>query len=81
MNKALLIAVLFFLGGTARAEGWSDLKPGLSQHVALQAVGAPLIVTKSKSGLQVTWTYDCGGYIMFEAGLVRFWNPPRPKKP
>ena len=76
-----LVLVLLFAGvcASARAE-WSDVREGIDVQAVLAAVGTPLMVSKSRTGLQVTWTYDEGGYVLFENGRVRFWQPPAAKR-
>jgi hypothetical protein len=75
--KRLLLLSLFVCActTTARAE-WRDVKEGLNVQAVLAAIGTPMMVNKSKSGRQVTWTYDDGAYVLFENGRVRFFKAP-----
>jgi hypothetical protein len=75
MTRLFLLTLFAFACTTARAE-WSDVKEGLNVQAVLAAVGTPMMVNKSKSGRQVTWTYDNGAYVLFENGRVRFFKAP-----
>ncbi|MES2697437.1 MAG: hypothetical protein V4773_28485 [Verrucomicrobiota bacterium] len=79
MRTVLLLALFALSCGAAHAQ-WHDLKAGLDPKTVVQAVGQPLLVSKSKSGAQVTWTYDEGAYVMFDQGRVRFWQQPKVKR-
>lgn len=79
MKRISFVLLLLVSAAWARAD-WKNVKEGVPQQTVLRTVGAPLMMTKSKTGLQVTWTYDRGGYILFEAGRVRYWQAPRPAK-
>jgi hypothetical protein len=79
MKRLLLVLLLAGVCAPARAE-WKDLKAGIDVQAVLAAVGTPLMVSKSRQGLQVTWTYDDGAYVLFENGRVRFWQPPVAKR-
>ena len=61
---------------SARAE-WRDLKAGLDQKSAAELVGSPLMASRGRGGKFVTWTFDHGGYILFENGRIRYWQPPQ----
>jgi hypothetical protein len=66
------------LGAAAGAHAaWADLKEGQDAKTATQEVGLPLIQTRGRGGVLETWTYDEGGYILFENGRVRYWQAPR----
>lgn len=65
------------LAASAAQAAWSDIKEGLDPKNALQDVGAPLMQSRVRQGSLVTWTYDEGGYILFENGRVRYWQAPR----
>jgi hypothetical protein len=80
MKRIVLLALFLLASAAARAE-WNDMKTGCDVRTVLAAVGTPLMVTKSKTGAQVTWTYDDGAYILFEFGRVSYWHPPKPKRP
>ena len=74
------LAIIFlFVVSLARAD-WKDLKEGLDPKTAEQLVGAPLFTNQTRGGSLVTWTYDHGGYILFESGRIKFWQAPREKK-
>ena len=77
MKRSLLIFLL--LATCARAQ-WSDLKAGLEPKAVMRFVGEPLMESKVRGGLFVTWIYDEGGYILFENGVLRYWQAPRAKK-
>ncbi len=71
--------MLFLLAlscGAARAQ-WADLKAGQDAQAVAKALGTPLIASQNKGGVHSTWTYDRGGYVMFEKGRVTFWRPSR----
>lgn len=72
--KALVLILALVLASAARAE-WRDVREGLTEFEVLQVIGVPLIINKSRSGLQTSWTYDRGGYVLFEHGRVRYWRP------
>jgi hypothetical protein len=76
MKTLMIFALMIVSAAIARAD-WETLKEGQEKDEALQAVGVPLIMSKSRSGLQETWTYDSGGYILFERGRVRYWAAPK----
>ena len=61
---------------TARAD-WSELQKGLDEEATLAAVGRPIIASQSKSRVHATWTYDSGGYVLFELGRVAHWQAPK----
>lgn len=73
------LALALFAVSAAQA-AWSDIKEGLAPKTALQDVGAPLIQSRVRQGSLETWTYDEGGYILFENGRVRYWQAPRTEK-
>lgn len=69
--------LLFALScGAVRAQ-WADLKPGQDAEAVAKALGQPLIASHNKGGVYSTWTYDRGGYVMFEKGRVTFWQPSK----
>lgn len=74
------MVLLFLLAMAGLRAEWRDLKEGLDPKAVEKFIGAPLMQTKARGGLLVTWTYDNGGYVLFENGLVRYWQAPRPKK-
>jgi hypothetical protein len=74
-----LALTFLLLAATARAD-WKDLKEGLDLRTVERLVGAPLIENGSRRGSFVNWTYDVGGYVLFEGGRVKFWQAPRSKK-
>lgn len=78
MNALVVLALLAV--STARAE-WRDLKTGLDAKSAAELVGQPLMATKARGGVMVTWVFDHGGYMLFENGRLRFWQAPHPEKP
>ncbi len=73
-------ALLFLLLASAAQAAWADIKAGLDQKTTREQVGVPLIQNKARQAAIETWTYDDGGYILFENGRVRYWQAPRPKK-
>ncbi len=79
MKAFVLIGIFVFslAASTGTAAEWKDLRPGCEKQVVLEAVGAPLMMNKSKTGRQETWTYDRGGYVIFENGRVSYWQPSR----
>jgi len=77
MKTLLVIALL--AATSARAE-WRDLKVGLDRKTAAELVGVPLMESKARGGAFVTWTFDHGGYILFDHGRVRYWQPPHAEK-
>jgi hypothetical protein len=77
MQKLVLTFALLVSGASA---AWSDLKEGLDAKAVEQCVGAPLIVSGTRGGTVVNWTYDRGGSILFENGRVKFWQAPREAK-
>jgi hypothetical protein len=76
-TTALVLALL--LVASARAD-WKDVKAGMDVKAVWRCVGAPLIENKGKSPIAV-WTYDRGGYVMFEAGRVKYWEAPKAPAP
>lgn len=78
--KTLFVIGTLLLASVARGE-WSDIKAGLDERTVVARIGVPLQWSKSRSGAQVTWTYDLGGHIIFERGRVRYWQAPQPKQP
>ncbi len=79
MKRVVLLLLFLVSGALARAD-WSDVREGMDGEAVLVFVGTPLIVSKSRSGAQETWTYDDGAYVLFERGRVSFWSAPRPKR-
>jgi hypothetical protein len=79
MKRVVLILLFLSAAGLARAD-WTDVKEGADVRAVLAAVGTPLMVSRSKSGAQVTWTYDNGAYVLFENGRVTYWRAPSPKR-
>lgn len=78
MNTFVRIGMLVLaLGTSAAAAEWKGVRQGCEKQVVLEAVGAPLMMNKSKTGRQETWTYDRGGYVIFENGRVSYWQPSR----
>ena len=77
MKTPVLIALVFVSLASARAD-WKDLRSGTEKGTALEAVGSPLLMNKSRSGRQEVWTYDFGAYILFENGRVSYWQAPKP---
>jgi hypothetical protein len=74
--KAILSIVLAAMCiATARAD-WKDLKPGMDRAAVQRAIGVPLIENKGRTIVQI-WTYDSGGYVLFEGGRAKFWEPPK----
>lgn len=71
-----MLLLLALSCGAVRAQ-WADLKPGQDAQAVAKALGEPLIVSQSKGRAQSTWTYDRGGYVMFEKGRVTFWQPSK----
>lgn len=71
-----MLLLLALSCGAARAQ-WADLKTGLDAQMVAKALGQPLIVSQKKGGIYATWTYDRGGYVMFENGRVTFWQPSK----
>jgi hypothetical protein len=76
MKTVLPIVLAAMCVATARAD-WKDLKQGMDRAAVLRAVGTPLIENKGRSVAQV-WTFDSGGYVIFEGGRAAFWEPPKP---
>lgn len=76
----MLLLVLGVALATEARAAWEDLKAGHDARAAFTAAGAPLVVSKSRSGTHAMWTYDGGGYIQFERGRVTFWQAPKLKK-
>lgn len=74
--KTLAVICALVCVSAARAE-WHDLQTGLDQSAVVQRVGMPLLMSKSRSGAQVTWTYDAGGCVLFENRRVSYWQVPR----
>lgn len=80
MKAVVSVALAMVLATAARAE-WKDLKEGMDAPTALQCIGAPLLVNQGRTVSQLwVWTYDLGGYVQFEHGLVTYWQAPKPKK-
>lgn len=76
MRPVLMLLLLALSCGAVRAQ-WTDLKPGQDTQTVAKALGQPLIVSQNKGGVYSTWTYDRGGYVMFEKGRVTFWQPSK----
>ena len=74
------LTLIFALLASSASAAWSDLKEGLDAKSAEQFVGAPLFVNRTRGGTVMNWVYDCGGYILFENGRVKFWQAPRDAK-
>ncbi len=76
MKVVLAWAVALVATVVARAD-WKDLKPGMDRGAAWHCVGAPILQNHGHGVFEV-WTYDAGGYVMFEAGSVTYWEPSKP---
>jgi hypothetical protein len=76
MKKVLPVVLAAMCVATARAD-WKDLKQGMDRAAVLRAVGTPLLENKGRSVAQV-WTFDAGGYVIFEGGRATFWEQPKP---
>lgn len=77
--KALsAILVPLVLASAAHAD-WNDLRLGMAAPAATHCVGVPLMSTAAR-GYDM-WTYDAGGYILFEGGVISYWHAPRPGVP
>lgn len=75
--KLIGLLTMGVLISTSVRAAWQDLREGLAPDAARAAVGAPLLVSRSRTGVHVTWTYDSGAYIIFEQGRVRYWQKPK----
>jgi hypothetical protein len=64
-----------WLALTPSHAAWSDLRAGMEMAEVQRLVGEPLIASRVRGGLFVTWTYDQRGYVLFEHGRLRFWQP------
>ncbi len=76
--KTLLVIALL-TAAAARAE-WRDLRVGLDPKAVAELVGQPLMQQRARGGVLVTWTFDHGGYVLFENGRIRYWQAPRTEK-
>lgn len=76
--KAIIASFLALLVSSAAFAAWGDLRQGMDEKSVLQRVGMPLMQNRGKGGA-ATWTYDCGGHILFLNGRVTFWDEPEPK--
>jgi hypothetical protein len=76
MKTVLSIVLAAMCIATARAD-WKDLKQGMDRVAVQRALGTPLLENKGRSVAQV-WTYDSGGYVIFEGGRATFWAAPKP---
>jgi len=72
-----LVVLVLLLVTSARAE-WRDVKEGLASKAVFESVGRPLIESRTRGGMFVTWTYDNGAYVLFENGRVLYWQAPKP---
>ena len=73
MKAVLAVAVALFATVAARAD-WKDLKKGMDRSTALQCVGAPMLTSRGHAGAFEVWTYDAGGFVIFEGGVVTYWE-------
>ena len=76
MKAVLVVAVALFATVAARAD-WKDLKKGMDRAAAAQCVGAPILTSRGHAGAFEVWTYDSGGFVMFEGGVVTYWEPSK----
>jgi hypothetical protein len=78
--KAIVASFLALLVSSTVSAAWGDLRLGMDEKAVLQRVGMPLMQNRGKGGA-ATWTYDCGGHILFQNGRVTFWDEPDAKNP
>lgn len=73
MKAVLAVVVALFATIAARAD-WKDLKKGMDRTTAMQCVGVPILTSRGHAGAFEVWTYDSGGFVMFEGGVVTYWE-------
>jgi hypothetical protein len=78
--KAVLSVVLAVTCVAAARADWKDVKRGMDAPAVMRAIGAPLLQNKARAIAQ-TWTYDAGGFVLFEGGRAVYWEPSKPAKP
>ena len=77
---ALLFACCFALTGRGEGEPrWEHLAVGMNETEVASALGTPLIVNGARGLVQ--WTFDAGGLVMFQQGILLFWGTPRGYQP
>ncbi len=75
--KRLLMLVTALLLGSGLRAGWADVKEGMTPAEVREQIGGPLLQSVGHGGLWAIWNYDAGGYVQFEKGVVRWWEPSR----
>ena len=74
----LICAILFSLGSARGADGWAQLKTGMTQLETWTALGPPLMRTSGRG--YVLWFYDCRAEVLFLNGPVIAWTVPLPNR-
>jgi hypothetical protein len=68
---------LVVAAGVARgADGWTQLRPGMTSAEALKFIGEPLMRTKAR-GVE-RWIYDGNGEAVFFRGPLMSWTAATP---
>lgn len=68
---------LFLIAPATVWAEWKDVRVGLKAEAVVQAVGEPLIRSRSRGGLYETWTFDHGGSVVFVRDRVSYCQEPR----
>lgn len=77
MKAVVAVALALGLSGQLRAD-WNDLKPGMDARAAVQCVGTPILQSEGRAA-SALWNYDSGGFVLFAAGRVTYWEAPKIK--
>jgi len=71
-----LTAFLLAAGLARAADGWTQLKPGMTSDQAIKFLGEPLMRTKAR-GFE-RWIYDGNGEVIFMGGPLKSWTVATP---
>jgi outer membrane protein assembly factor BamE (lipoprotein component of BamABCDE complex) len=69
-----VVSISLAASAAGTGEGWRQLRLGLTRPQVAEKVGPPLLVSAAR-GSEI-WTYDRGGAVYFERGVVIDFQKP-----
>ncbi len=78
--KRLLMLMTALLLSNGLCAGWAEMRAGMTPAEVREQIGGPLLQSVGHGGLWAIWNFDDGGYVQFEKGVVRWWEPSRGEK-